>query len=148
MVSSSRHAHPGHALTGFGTAAADLGTLLHHLIITKARTVVGTALTKLGTDATRERVKIRATQHKISAGLADLDTVQQKPDMGGFGVAPAHGQTMGHGLQTNAMTGQTIFNTLLHFLIRMVVVMSHDENPFLACAQGVSKDRVTRYRVP
>lgn len=105
MVSSSRHAHPGHALTGFGTAAADLGALLHHLIITKASAVIGAALTDLGTDATGTRMKIRATQHKISAGLANLDTVQQKPDMGRLGVAPAHGQTMGDGLQTDAVTG-------------------------------------------
>lgn len=105
MVSLSRHAHPGHLMTGFGTTPADLGTLLHHLIITKAHTVVGTAPTKLSTDTTGERVKIRATQHEISAGLADLDTVKQKPDMGRLGVAPAHSQTMGHSLQTDAVTG-------------------------------------------
>lgn len=98
MVSSSRHAHPGHALTGFGTAAADLGALLHHLIITKAGAVIGAALTDLSTDATGTRMKIRATQHKISAGLANLDTVQQKPDMRGLGMVPALGQTMGDGL--------------------------------------------------
>ena len=92
-------------MTGFGAAAADLGTLLHHLIITKAGTVVGTALTDLGTDTAGTRMKIRATQHKISAGLANLDTVKQKPDMGRLGVAPAHGQTMGDGLQTDAVTG-------------------------------------------
>lgn len=86
-----RHSHRRHLPTRFSTALAALGTLLHHRVIAKAGAVISAALANLGTDATGTCMKRRAAQHKIGAGLANLDAVQQEPNVAGFGMTPALG---------------------------------------------------------
>jgi hypothetical protein len=82
-----------HLAARLGTAAADLRTLVHELVA-KALAIGGATLAYFGTYPARTRVELRATDHKICAGLADLGTIEQQADMIRFGMLAAHLQAM------------------------------------------------------
>lgn len=59
-------------------------------------------------------MQIRAAQHKVGAGLADLGAVKEQPDMVWLGMCSALLEAIGHGLQANPMAIQAVLDTLLH----------------------------------
>ncbi len=64
------------------TGPAKFFTSLHLLIFgIDGMAISGTAVADLRAGLTGERLKFRTTGHKIRARLADLRTIEQKPDM-------------------------------------------------------------------
>jgi hypothetical protein len=57
---------------------------------------------------------LRAPQHEIGAGLADLGAVQQEADMRRIRVLAAQLQAMVHGRKANVVTTSTFIDALLH----------------------------------
>lgn len=119
------HWHGSHATARLGAAATALGALLHHRVGTEALTVDCALLTNFGADATDLRVKSGVAQHEVGARLTDFGAIKQHPDMGRLRMVAAHFKTMTHSLETDAVTVQTVVNTLLHFLTLVIRVMCH-----------------------
>jgi hypothetical protein len=85
----------GHLAAGLGTAATDFGTGTHLLVIfVNAQTVLSTAFAHHRAYTAGQPVKRRLAQHKIGAGMANLDTVQQQANMIRCDMSPAHVQAM------------------------------------------------------
>jgi hypothetical protein len=59
---------------------------------------------------------VRGPQHKVRAGLTNLGTVEQQPNVLDSCVLSAERQTMLRRLDTNRMTFKAILNALTHFL--------------------------------
>jgi hypothetical protein len=90
--------------------------LLHDLIVpSQPLAIIRAGAADRGAYPAGEVVAVRAPKHEVGRGLADLAAVQQQDDVRGFSVAAAHLETVGDGLETDAVTSQTLFDALLHF---------------------------------
>jgi hypothetical protein len=120
-----------HFTARLGATAACLRTLLHHLIIAESLTILCTPLTDIGANATCLAVKLRHTQHEVSASLADSSTVKQQLDMTRLGVITAHLQTMSYRLRAAIVTIVTLLNTGAHLFVHHRMRFSVHFHPFL-----------------
>ena len=105
----------GHAFARLRAAAALRGTLLHDPVVPcHPLAIVRARAADLSAKPASELMPVGAAKHEVRRRLADVSAVEQEPDVGGFGMAPAHLETMGDGLQTDAVTSQACFDALLH----------------------------------
>src|SRR5919109_262482 len=71
-----------HLTTRLGAAPTDFRAVPHDLIVAgKTFAMFSAALADFGTDLARARVQVGIAEHEISAGLADLRTVEQQRNM-------------------------------------------------------------------
>ena len=104
----------GHPVAGLGAAAAGLGAAPHGLVVAHPLAVLGAAVAHLGAGAAGEVVELRAADHEVGAGLADLRAVEHQPDVGRLGVPAPPGQAVGQGrAQADLVALLAVVDTLL-----------------------------------
>jgi hypothetical protein len=59
-------------------------------------------------------MQFRVSQHEIRAGLTDLGTIRQRPDMFSSGVLSSFLQTMVDGFNTYLVAPDAVLNALVH----------------------------------
>ncbi len=102
-------------MTRVSAAAASFGARLHLRIVRPdALAVLGAMLTYVRTQATGSGMELRATQHEISARLADLHAILQQTNVRNFGMFPAHLQAVSGRFDADVVAVLTITNALLH----------------------------------
>jgi len=100
---------------GLGAATASLHTLVH---VTDSLAIVSATLTNLGTNTTGQLVQTGATQHEVSACLANFSAVHHQPKMSWFDMLATHFETMVHRhLEAHRVTLLTITKALLHLFV-------------------------------
>jgi hypothetical protein len=108
-----------HLTTRFGAAPTDFRAVPHDLIVArKTFAMFSAALADFGTDLARARVQVGIAEHEISAGLADLRTVEQPRNMVRLCISAALLQAMRKRFQTNIVT-------LAHDFYVCISLMSH-----------------------
>jgi hypothetical protein len=96
--------------------AAYLGTLTHLFIVAKSFAVLGAARANLRTEPARGLVTSRPSEHEVRAGLTDISTVEEEPDVLHFGVTTALLQAVSHCFQTNGVALLAIGDAPLHVM--------------------------------
>ena len=125
------HARARHPLAGFRTAAALLGAPTHDFVVDHALAGLGTRSTDLGAGLARARVKMRAPEHVVGAGGADLRAVEQERDVLWLSVLASPLEAVRDGRCADAVTVQALINALLHLSARRASLNSmwHDTSP-------------------
>jgi hypothetical protein len=70
--------------------------MLHPWVIREPFTRICASLTYLGTNLAGVRMKFRATQHEVGAGLTYLSTIQHEANVSWVGVLTAHLEAVGY----------------------------------------------------
>jgi len=108
--------------TTFRAFAAGISTTLHKVAAVRHSFAFGGAgFANGGASAAGLPVKLRHSQHKIRARLADLNAVLQKSDVLGGSVFAAYLKTLRNRFQTNGMAGHTITDAVLHLAAHRVL---------------------------
>lgn len=89
---------------------ANLGALLHFLIVSHALAVVRTLVKNFGAGTAGKVVKIGFAQHEAGIDLADIDAIQQEAHMGLFSVFPAHLQAVLQCLGASLMAARAVLD--------------------------------------
>jgi hypothetical protein len=88
---------------------------VHHFVVAvHFVAVVRTAGAHLGTGPAGKSVEVRAAQHEVGAGLADLHAITHQTDVVGLGVLAALAKTMLHCPEADLMALRAIFDALVH----------------------------------
>jgi hypothetical protein len=90
--------------------------------------VVGAGFADFRANPTGPGVELRAANHKVGAGLANLDAILHQPDMVGGGVGTTHTEAVGDGFEAGPVTIGAVLDTFLHLGAHRGVVVWH-KNP-------------------
>ena len=126
-----------HALARLLTPSALVGALPHRLVVSgHALAVLGARAADLRAHPADPGMHVRATEHEIGAGVADISTIQQEPDVRRLGMSATEFETMIRGGETGRMTLETLVDAFLHLAgYRCRSLVCHESGSF-SYAQG------------
>jgi len=126
-----RHLFAGHTVGAFRATAADLGTLLHLVVVgSKGRAGFSAARADLGAGGTSLTMKFRGANHEIGVDLADLHAVVEQTNMRQISVFAAHAQAILHGLDANPVTLGAVVDAVFEVGIKRCLRLRHDSSGF------------------
>src|SRR5262245_7135927 len=103
-----------HLPAGFSAAPALLCAFVHNLVVWKPFATHSARIAHLGADLTDTTMRPRVTEHEAHARRAEIDAVQKRLDVIGFGVATSLAKAVGHRAHTDVVTLLALLNRCLH----------------------------------